>query len=72
MGDEDFAYVLEKLPGAMFCLGASANGSDWTQCRGLHSNRIVIGEAVMARGTAVHAALAERFLVEGFSAATIE
>lgn len=66
MGGEDFAYVLEKVPGAMFFLGASADGSDWRQCCGLHSNHMVIDEAVMARGAAVHAALAERFLAEGF------
>lgn len=66
MGAEDFAYVLEKVPGAMFWLGASAAGSDWRQCCGLHSNRMVLDESVMARGAALHAALAERFLSEGF------
>jgi hippurate hydrolase len=66
MGGEDFAYVLEKVPGAMFFLGASEDGSDWRQCCGLHSNHMVIDESVMARGAAVHAALAERFLAEGF------
>lgn len=66
MGGEDFAYVLEKVPGAMFFLGASAEGSDWTQCCGLHSNRMVLDEAVMARGAALHAALAENFLASGF------
>jgi len=67
MGGEDFAYVLEKLPGAMFFLGASAAGSDWTQCCGLHSNHMVIDEAIMARGAALHAALAEHFLANGFA-----
>ena len=66
MGAEDFAYVLEKVPGAMFFLGASHEGSDWRQCCGLHSNRMVLDDSVMARGAAVHAALAERFLAEGF------
>ena len=66
MGAEDFAYVLEKVPGAMFWLGASAEGSDWRACCGLHSNRMVLDEKVMARGAALHAALAERFLHEGF------
>ena len=50
MGAEDFSYVLEKVPGAMFFLGASAEGSDWRSCCGLHSNRMVIDESVMARG----------------------
>lgn len=62
MGAEDFSYVLEKTPGAMLFLGASANGSDWHSCCGLHSNRMVIDETVMARGAAVLAAIAERFL----------
>jgi amidohydrolase len=62
MGAEDFSYVLEKMPGAMFFLGASADGSDWRSCCGLHSNRMVIDESVMARGAAVLAAIAERFL----------
>jgi hippurate hydrolase len=65
MGAEDFAYVLEKVPGAMFFLGASHEGSDWRQCCGLHSNRMVLDDSVMARGAAVHAAIAERFLAEG-------
>ena len=66
MGAEDFSYVLEKVPGAMFWLGASEQGSDWRQCCGLHSNRMVLDESAMARGAALHAALAERFLNEGF------
>ena len=66
MGAEDFSYVLEKVPGAMFFLGASAEGSDWKSCCGLHSNRMVLDEKVMARGAAAHAAIAQRFLVEGW------
>jgi amidohydrolase len=66
MGAEDFAYVLEKLPGAMFFLGAAHEGVDWRSCCGLHSNRMVLDDGVMARGAALHAALAERFLAEGF------
>ncbi|HEX3837632.1 MAG TPA: M20 family metallopeptidase [Steroidobacteraceae bacterium] len=62
MGAEDFSYVLEKTPGAMFFLGASAAGSDWRTCCGLHSNRMVIDETVMARGAAVLAGIAARFL----------
>ena len=66
MGAEDFAYVLEKVPGAMFFLGASHEGADWRSCCGLHSNRMVLDDSVMARGAAVHAAIAERFLANGF------
>jgi amidohydrolase len=68
MGAEDFAYVLEKVPGAMFFLGASHEGDDWRSCCGLHSNRMVLDDSVMARGAAIHAAIAEQFLVEGFDA----
>ncbi len=66
MGAEDFSYVLEKVPGAMFFLGASAEGSDWQSCCPVHSNRMVLDESVMARGMAFHAAIAERFLERGF------
>jgi len=68
MGAEDFAYVLDKVPGAMFFLGAAAEGSDWRQCCGLHSNRMTLDETAMPRGAAMHAALAERFLSHGFEA----
>ncbi|MCC2601573.1 M20 metallopeptidase family protein [Sphingopyxis yananensis] len=67
MGAEDFSYVLEKVPGAMFWLGVSEQGSDWRQCCGLHSNHMVLDEKPMARGAALHAALAERFLRDGFT-----
>ncbi|WP_448586355.1 M20 metallopeptidase family protein [Thermaurantiacus sp.] len=67
MGAEDFAYVLEKVPGAMFFLGAAPEGEDWRQCCPLHSNRMVLDESVMARGAAAHAALATRFLESGFA-----
>ncbi len=66
MGAEDFAYVLEKVPGAMFFLGAAHEGDDWHSCCGLHSNRMVLDESVMARGAAMHAALAIEFLAQGF------
>ncbi len=66
MGAEDFAYVLEKVPGAMFFLGVSHEGEDWTQCCGIHSTRMMIDEAVMPRGAAYLAALAEAFLSRGF------
>jgi amidohydrolase len=66
MGAEDFSYVLEKVPGAMFFLGASREGEDWTQCCGIHSTRMMLDEAVMPRGAAMLAGLAEAFLVKGF------
>ena len=32
MGAEDFAYLLEKVPGAMFFLGVANEGEDWRSC----------------------------------------
>ena len=66
MGAEDFSYVLEKVPGAMFFLGASHAGEDWTQCCGIHSTRMMLDEAVLPRGAAMLAGLAEAFLARGF------
>ncbi|HZC16855.1 MAG TPA: M20 family metallopeptidase [Caulobacteraceae bacterium] len=62
MGAEDFAYVLQKLPGAMAFLGAVPAGGDYHNCCGLHSNRMVLDERVMARGVAMHCAMAQAFL----------
>jgi hippurate hydrolase len=66
MGAEDFAYVLEKVPGAMFFLGVAHEGADLASCCGLHSTRMILDEGVMPRGAALLAGLAERFLSEGF------
>jgi amidohydrolase len=62
MGAEDFAYVLQQMPGAMAFLGAAPEGGDYHTCCGLHSNRMVLDERVMARGVAMHCAMAEAFL----------
>ena len=66
MGAEDFAYVLEKVPGAMFFLGFAPEGDNWASCCGIHSTRMMLDESVMPRGSALLAGLAERFLSEGF------
>jgi hippurate hydrolase len=66
MGAEDFAYVLEKIPGAMFFIGVAHEGEDWSQCCGIHSPRMLVDESVLPRGAALLAALAERFLDRGF------
>ena len=68
MGAEDFAYVLEKVPGAMFFLGVAHEGDDWASCCGIHSPRMMLDESVMPQGAALLAGLAERFLAEGFDA----
>uniref|UniRef100_UPI0025E24F8B M20/M25/M40 family metallo-hydrolase n=1 Tax=Novosphingobium sp. TaxID=1874826 RepID=UPI0025E24F8B len=67
MGAEDFSYVLEKVPGAMFFLGVAAEGADWHCCEGIHSTRMVLDEAALPGGAALLAGLAERFLAQGFA-----
>ncbi len=67
MGAEDFAYVLEQAPGAMFFLGAAHEGADWKSCCSIHSARMMIDESVMPLGAALLAGCAERFLAEGFA-----
>ncbi len=67
MGAEDFSYVLEQVPGAMFFLGVSHEGEDWRACCGIHSSRMMLDETVLPRGAAYLAALGYRFLAEGFA-----
>ena len=62
MGAEDFSYLLQKVPGAMAFLGAAPHGGDFRTCCALHSNRMVLDETVMARGIAMHCAMAEAML----------
>lgn len=66
MGAEDFAYVLEKVPGAMFFLGVSHEGDDWAHCCGIHSTRMMVDESVMPQGAAYLAGLASAFLERGW------
>ena len=60
MGAEDFSYVLEKIPGAMFFLGVRPD--DVAQPAPCHSNRMLLNEEGMAAGIALHAGLALRSL----------
>ena len=66
MGAEDFSYVLEQVPGAMFFLGVAAEGDDWRSCCAIHSPRMVVDEAALPRGAALLAGCATRFLDRGF------
>ena len=66
MGGEDFSYVLRKVPGAMAFIGVAPPGTDPATNPPLHNTRMTIDEAVMARGVALHCALATRFLERGF------
>ena len=63
MGAEDFSYVLQRVPGAMFFLGVKPPGI--AEPAPVHSNRMVLGEDGMAYGVALHAAVALRFLEAG-------
>ncbi len=67
MGAEDFAYVLEKVPGAMFFIGVSHEGDDWNACCGIHSTWMMLDESVMPQGSALLAGLGAEFLGRGFS-----
>ena len=66
MGAEDFSYVLEKVPGAMFFLGVAHEGADWQHCHSIHSTRMVVDESALPRGAALLAGLAERFVESGW------
>ena len=66
MGAEDFAYILEKVPGAMFFLGVAPEGDNWSSCCGIHSSRMHVDESALPNGTAVLAGCALRFLEQGF------
>jgi len=66
MGAEDFSYILEKVPGAMFFLGVAPDGEDWSACCAIHSPRMHVDEAAMPKGAAMLAGCAVEFLKEGF------
>ncbi len=66
MGAEDFSYVLEQVPGAMFFLGVAAEDADWHSCPAIHSPRMTVDESALPRGAALLAGCAEKFLAEGF------
>ena len=60
MGGEDFAYYLEKLPGAYLFL-SSANGAK--NCAFAHHNsRFNVDEDVLHMGAALYVNITERFL----------
>jgi len=62
MGAEDFSYVLEQVPGAMFFIGARPAEEDPETAPPNHSNRVIFDEAPMAIGAATYAAVAIRVL----------
>ncbi len=58
MGAEDFSYVLQRVPGAMFFLGALDPAEDPATAPQNHSNRVRHHEPAMAVGAAVYAGVA--------------
>ncbi|MBV7265452.1 M20 metallopeptidase family protein [Erythrobacter ani] len=67
MGAEDFSYILEKVPGAMFFLGVAPQGEDWTQCCAIHSPRMHVDETALPQGAAMLAGCALEYFDNGFS-----
>jgi hippurate hydrolase len=64
MGGEDFAYFLEKVPGAFIWLGIGENAS------GLHTPTFAFDEEILPRGSALLAALAIESLQQVSSASS--
>ena len=65
MGGEDFAYYLEKVPGAFIGLGTGnpEKGTDKPH----HNPRFDVDEDALPLGTAFHVAIAYEFLKKGFT-----
>jgi hypothetical protein len=63
MGGEDFAYYLEKLPGAFMFLSSSnpAKGTDVSH----HNPKFDVDEDVLWEGSAVFVAIVEEFFLCG-------
>jgi len=64
MGAEDFSLVLQRMPGAMAFLGVAPEGVDPVTAPPCHSNRMLLDEAAMAPGIALHAAVAYDYLCD--------
>jgi amidohydrolase len=62
MGSEDFSYVLQRVPGAMANLGTRPDSGEVYPN---HSNRMLVNEAALASGIALHVAVALGFFERG-------
>ena len=60
MGAEDFSYFLQRWPGAIFFLGVKPD--DPALAEPCHSSRMIINEAGMAHGIALHTGIAMKWL----------
>jgi amidohydrolase len=58
LGSEDFAYVLNQVPGALAFLGGCPPHLDPDSAAPNHSNRVVFDESAMADGVALYTAMA--------------
>jgi len=58
MGAEDWSYVLEKIPGAMFFLGACPPHLSPDTAPYTHSNIVTFDEQAMVTGMAFYTAAA--------------
>jgi hippurate hydrolase len=67
MGGEDFAYVLQKVPGCMAFLGVAPDSETDPESRAsLHHPKMTVDEQWLSRGVALHCAFATRFLARGW------
>ena len=60
MGGEDFAFLMQRVPGAMFRLGVRR--PEWDEPKSLHSASFELDEDALPVGTAVLAATALKYL----------
>jgi amidohydrolase len=60
MGGEDFAFLLERVPGAMYRLGVRR--SDWAEVRSLHTADFDLDESALPLGVATLASTALHYL----------
>ena len=56
MWAEDFAFVLERIPGAMLWLGVKS--SDWPQPKAIHTPEFDLDESALPIGTSALAGVA--------------
>jgi hippurate hydrolase len=62
MGAEDFSYVLQKVPGAMAILGVAPPGGDPFAKAPIHNAKMMVDEAMLTRGVAMHCAVEARIM----------
>ena len=66
LGGEDFAYVLQEVPGCMAFIGVAPPDEEPQARAGLHHPKMTVHEEWLRRGVALHCAFATRFLARGW------